>query len=56
MDTEIEIDGIGEENGLTLSSSHSTQISLEAVRNGKAGLDAHRQRMLDKVPKQGNRG
>lgn len=38
----------------SLSSSHSTQISLEAVRNGKAGLDAHRQRMLDKVPKQGN--
>ena len=52
MDTETE--GIGKENGLTLSSSHSTQISLEAVRNGKAGLDAHRQGMLDKVPNQGN--
>ena len=55
MDKEIEIGGIDDGSGLTLSSSRSTQISLEAVRNGKAGLDAHRQGMFDKIPKQGNR-
>ena len=41
-------------NGLTLSSTHSMQISLEAVRSGKAGLDAHRQKMLDRVPATGD--
>ena len=39
---------------LTIASSHSTQISLEAVRKGKAGLDSHKQRMLDSVPKTGD--
>ena len=42
------------EGSLTLSSTHSMQISLEAVRSGKAGLDAHRQRMLDRIPKTGD--
>lgn len=39
-----------EKESLILSSTKSTQISLEAVRNGKAGLDAHRLKMLDRVP------
>ena len=44
-----------EKNSLTLSSTKSTQVSLEAVRIGKAGLDAHRQRMLDRVPNPNDR-
>ena len=35
---------------LSLASSHSTQISLQEIRNGEAGLNAHRQSMLDRVP------
>lgn len=42
---------MGKKEILTLSSTKSTQISLEAVRNGKAGLDAHKRRLLSKVPK-----
>ena len=30
------------------------QISLQAVRSGKAGLDAHRQSMLNRVPEIGD--
>ena len=41
-------------NGLTLSSTRSMQVSLEAVRCGKAGLDAHRLRMLTRVPETGD--
>ena len=37
-------------DSLTLSSTRSMKVSLEAVRSGKAGLDAHRQKMLDRVP------
>lgn len=40
--------------GVLLSSSKSMQISLQAVRNGKAGLDAHRQAILNRVPEQGD--
>ena len=43
-----------DEGSLTLSSTHSMQVSLEAVRSGKAGLDAHRQKMLDRVPETGD--
>lgn len=39
---------------IVLSSSKSMQISLQAVRNGKAGLDAHRQAILNRVPAQGD--
>ncbi|MBQ2902511.1 MAG: hypothetical protein IJE49_11805 [Agathobacter sp.] len=35
-----------------LSSSESTRISLEAVRLGEAGLNKHRQELLNRVPKQ----
>ena len=42
------------ENELILSSTRSTQTSLEAVRSGKAGLNPHRQRMLERVPEQGD--
>lgn len=35
-----------------LSSSESTRISLEAVRLGEAGLNQHRQGLLNRVPKQ----
>ena len=42
------------ENELILSSTRSTQISLEAVRSGKAGLNSHRQGMLERVPGQGD--
>ena len=40
--------------GLVLSSSRSIQVSLAAVRSGNAGLDAHRQRMLEKTPSTGD--
>ena len=39
---------------ITLSSTRSMQISLQAVRSGKAGLDAHRQSMLNRVPEIGD--
>lgn len=39
---------------IVLSSSKSMRISLEAVRNGEAGLNAHRQSLLERVPKQGD--
>lgn len=35
-----------------LSSSESTRISLEAVRLGEAGLNKHRQALLNRVPNQ----
>lgn len=35
-----------------LSSSESTRISLEAVRLGEAGLNHHRQNLLNRVPNQ----
>ena len=41
-------------SNLSLSSSHSTQISLQEIRNGEAGLNAHRQSMLDRVPEVGD--
>ena len=41
-------------DSLTLSSTRSMKVSLEAVRSGKAGLDAHRQKMLDRVPETGD--
>ncbi len=37
-------------NNRTLSSSASTRISLEAIRNGDAGLNEKRKRMLARVP------
>ena len=37
-----------------LDSSKSTQTSLQAIREGNAGLNAHRQSMLDRVPKTGD--
>lgn len=39
---------------LTISSSASTKISLEAIRVGKAGLDAHRLIMLIRIPDTGD--
>ena len=39
---------------IILDSSRSTQISLEAIREGNAGLNAHRQGMLDRVPEVGD--
>lgn len=35
-----------------LSSSESTRISLESVRLGEAGLNKHRQGLLNRVPNQ----
>ena len=35
---------------IVLDSSRSTQISLESIREGNAGLNAHRQNMLNRVP------
>ena len=37
---------------IALSSSHSTQVSLDKVKYGKAGLNKHRQSLLDKVSEQ----
>lgn len=42
--------------GLILSSTSSTKVSLDAIRSGKAGLDAHRQIMLFRVPNSGDWG
>lgn len=39
---------------IELDSSHSTEISLEAIRTGEAGLNAHRQSMLNRVPEMGD--
>lgn len=39
---------------LKLSSSESTRISLEAVRLGEAGLNQHRQGLLNRVPNSGD--
>ena len=39
---------------IVLDSSRSTQISLEAIREGNAGLNAHRQGMLDRAPEVGD--
>ena len=36
---------------IVLDSSHSTQISLEAIREGDAGLNSHRQSMLIEFPR-----
>ena len=39
---------------IILDSSRSTQISLEAIREGDAGLNPHRQSMLNRVPEIGD--
>ena len=36
---------------IVVSSAKSDKVSLEAIRNGDAGLNAHRQMLLDRVPK-----
>lgn len=42
------------EENVVLDSSHSTQISLEAIREGNAGLNTRRQNMLNRVPAVGD--
>jgi len=42
------------EEMVQLDSSKSTQTSLQAIREGNAGLNAHRQTMLDRVPEIGD--
>ncbi len=37
-----------------LSSTESTKTSLEAIRRGEAGLNLHRQSLLDRVPDTGD--
>ena len=39
---------------LLLASTKSTQKSLEAIRIGKAGLDKHRKKILERVPDVGD--
>ena len=39
---------------VVLESSRSVQISLEAIREGEAGLNPHRQSMLNRVPEVGD--
>ena len=39
---------------IVLDSLRSTQVSLESIREGNAGLNAHRQAMLDRVPEIGD--
>lgn len=41
-------------DGITLSSAKSMQVSLQAVRSGKAGLDEHRESMLNRIPERGD--
>ena len=37
-----------------LASTNSTITSLDAIHYGKAGLDEHRKKMLDRIPKTGD--
>ena len=39
---------------IELESSRSTEISLEAIREGDAGLNSHRQSMLNRTPEVGD--
>ena len=39
---------------IVLASTHSRMLSLQEIRNGNAGLNAHRQSMLDRVPEIGD--
>lgn len=39
---------------MTLESTKSIQISLETIRSGDAGLNAHRQMMLGRTPETGD--
>ncbi|MBQ8040265.1 MAG: hypothetical protein IJ274_10420 [Lachnospiraceae bacterium] len=39
------------EGKITLSSAKSMEISLEKVRQGKAGLNSHREALLSRVSK-----
>lgn len=41
-------------DSLILSSTKSMQTSLQAIRNGNAGLDDHRQSILNRVPESGD--
>ncbi len=41
-------------DSIILDSSRSTQISLESIREGNAGLNSHRQVMLNRVPETGD--
>lgn len=50
----IETEDKEQSKSITLSSTKSMQISLQAIRNGKAGLDVHRQSMLNRVPEIGD--
>lgn len=40
--------------GGELSSTSSVMVSLEAVRTGRAGLNEHRKKLLERVPESGN--
>ena len=39
---------------IVLASSRSMRISLESIRTGRAGLDARRKRILEKIPNPGD--
>lgn len=39
---------------IELCSTQSMRVSLESIRNGTGGLDAHRSKMLERVPNSGN--
>ena len=43
-----------EKDHLLLESTKSTQTSLESIRNGDAGLNAHRQALIGRVPETGD--
>ncbi len=38
---------------IELSSTQSLRVSLDSLRNGSGGLDAHRQSLLNRVPESG---
>lgn len=43
-----------EEDRLVLESGESMRLSLEAIRNGQAGLNEHRKKLLKRVPESGD--
>ena len=51
---EMEQDDRLNAQGMELSSSRSTRVSLNAIRSGDAGLNAHRQSLFARAPESGD--
>ena len=45
---------MAQDHSISLASTRSRQLSLQNIRNGEAGLNAHRQSLLNRVPEIGD--